>query len=72
MRTQLGHVVCSIADKALLACVIEGRDMEPGSRFLTQQLLQAGDTYVDVGANIGLHVLAAARAMARKGKIFVF
>jgi FkbM family methyltransferase len=37
-----------------------------------QRLLKPGDIFIDVGANVGLHTLAAARAMQGLGRIVAF
>jgi FkbM family methyltransferase len=72
VRTSVGYVLCPASDYALLALLTETGEVEAGTRKLIQSLLQPGATYVDVGANIGMHVLAAARAMQGRGKIICF
>ncbi len=72
IRTAVGFAICSATDHALIATLLESGELEPGTRLLIQKLLNPGDTYVDVGANIGMHVLAAARTMQGQGKIFAF
>ncbi|RDI58548.1 FkbM family methyltransferase [Microvirga subterranea] len=72
VRTELGYVLCSASDHALLIQLIETGELEPGTRKLIQRLLVPGDVFVDVGANVGLHILAAARAMNGRGKIIAF
>lgn len=69
VRTVVGYVLCPDQDHALIATLVEAGDLEPGTRQLIQRLLQAGDTFVDVGANIGMHTIAAARAMGGKGRV---
>ena len=69
IKSQAGFVLCSSEDYALIACLIDTGDLEIGTRLLIQNFLNSGDTFVDIGANIGLHTLAAARAMKGKGKI---
>jgi FkbM family methyltransferase len=51
---------------------VETGDLEPGTRQLIQRFLGPGDLFVDVGANVGLHTIAAARAMQGTGKIVAF
>jgi FkbM family methyltransferase len=72
VSTGVGFVICAADDPALLACLIDTGELELGTRILIQKLLKPGDVYVDVGANIGMHTLAAARAMQGRGKIIAF
>lgn len=72
VKTEAGFVLCAANDYALLTCLIEAGDLELGTRLLIQEYLAPGDTYIDIGANIGMHTLAAARAMQGKGKIIAF
>lgn len=72
VRSAVGFVFCSTKDCALLACLLDTGDLELGTRLLIQRFLKPGDTFVDVGANIGIHTLAAARAMQGRGRIIAF
>jgi len=72
VRTEVGYVLCSASDHALLTCLIETGDLERGTRFFIERFLRPGDVFIDVGANVGLHTLAAARAMRGVGKIIAF
>ena len=72
IRTQVGFLLCASSDHAVLALLLETGEMERGTRILIQTYLQPGDVYVDVGANVGTHVLAAAGAMKGQGKIIAF
>jgi FkbM family methyltransferase len=72
VKTAVGYVLCAANDHALLANLMEAGELEPGTRILIERLLKPGDVYIDVGANIGLHSIAAARAMSGQGKIFAF
>ena len=71
IRSDVGYVLCSPRDYALLTGLLEG-DLERGARLLIPKLLGPGDVFIDVGANIGLHTLAAARAMQGLGRIVAF
>ncbi|WP_449123554.1 FkbM family methyltransferase [Pseudomonas sp. MPG01] len=72
IRTEVGFVLCSASDHALIAVLLEAGELEPGTRRLIQNILKPGDGYIDVGANIGIHILAAAQAMQGSGKIIGF
>jgi FkbM family methyltransferase len=45
---------------------------EKGTLFVLSKLLRAGDTFVDVGANIGLMTVHAARIVGPKGRVVAF
>ena len=46
--------------------------LEPGVYKLFQKMVRPGMTVVDVGANVGLYTLLAARLLQGKGRIFSF
>ncbi len=72
IKTTVGYVLCKASDHAVLACLLDTGDIERGTRLLIQKFLRPGNGFVDVGANLGLHTLAAAQAMQGKGRIFAF
>lgn len=72
VKTESGFVLCAADDHALLACLLDSGELERGTRLLIQRLLRPGDVFIDVGANIGMHTLAAARAMQGQGRIVAF
>lgn len=72
IRSVIGFVLCSASDHALIATLLEAGELEPGTRQLIHKILKPGDVYIDVGANIGMHMLAAAQAMQGSGKIIGF
>lgn len=72
INTMVGYVLCASTDSALVALLLDGGELERGTRLLIERLLSPGDVFIDVGANIGLHTLAAARAMKGVGKIIAF
>lgn len=69
IRTAVGYVLCPSTDYPLVSCLVDTGELERGTRLLIEKLVRPGDVFVDVGANIGLHTLAAARAMNGKGRI---
>ncbi|AJY13611.1 FkbM family methyltransferase [Burkholderia dolosa] len=72
VKTEAGFVLCGENDHALLACLVDTGELERGTRLLIEKFLRPGDCFIDVGANIGLHTLAAARSMQGQGKIIAF
>jgi FkbM family methyltransferase len=72
VRTSVGYVLCPASDFALIACLLDTGDLEIGTRLLIEKYIGSEDVFVDVGANIGLHTLAAARAMQGKGRVVAF
>jgi len=72
VRSAVGYVLCPSDDAALIATLVDSGEMEPGTRVVIERLLQAGQCFVDVGANIGLHTIAAARRVGPTGTVFAF
>jgi FkbM family methyltransferase len=72
VRTDAGYLLCPDDDHALIAALVEIGDYEPGTRSLIQRLLIPGDVFLDVGANIGVHTVTAARAMQGRGRVVSF
>ncbi|VVP12571.1 FkbM family methyltransferase [Pseudomonas fluorescens] len=72
IKSVIGFVLCSATDHALIATLLEAGELEPGTRQLIKKILKPGDVYIDVGANIGIHMLAAAQAMQGSGTIIGF
>ncbi|MDO8392067.1 MAG: FkbM family methyltransferase [Actinomycetota bacterium] len=72
VRTVAGYVVCPTSDEALIAMLVEEGDVERGTRRLIEALVTPGAVVVDIGANIGLHTLAAARAVGPTGRVIAF
>lgn len=72
VRTAVGYMLCPAHDHALLAQLLDVGELEAGTRMLIQRVLRPGSSYIDVGANIGMHTVAAARAMQGKGSIVCF
>jgi FkbM family methyltransferase len=47
-------------------------DFEPQIRQVIQKRLKPGDTFVDIGANVGFYSLCASKAVGPSGKVFAF
>jgi len=47
-------------------------DLDPGISSLIKRLLKPGDTFVDVGANIGVETIPASRLCGNEGRVFAF
>lgn len=45
---------------------------EPGTQKTLRQLIRAGDTVFDIGANIGAHTLGIAESVGGSGKVYAF
>lgn len=72
VRTSVGYVLCAASDYPLLATLVDVGELEAGTRQLIQRLVRPGETFIDVGANVGMHTLAAASAMNGRGRILAF
>ncbi|MDR6857570.1 FkbM family methyltransferase [Variovorax guangxiensis] len=72
VRTSVGYLLCAASDYPLLATLIDVGELEAGTRQLIQRLVRPGETFVDIGANVGMHTLAAASAMQGRGRIVAF
>ena len=46
-----------------------GRYYDRANQLLIRKCLKAGDTYIDIGANLGIHTLAASRAVGKRGLV---
>ena len=72
VRTESGYVLCPSSDLPLVAILAESGELELGTRLLIERFLRPGDVFVDVGANLGLHSLAAARTLLGQGRVIAF
>lgn len=59
-------------DRIISARLREARCWEAYETALTLQYLQPGETYVDVGANIGYYTLLAARRVGPQGRVIAY
>jgi FkbM family methyltransferase len=75
-----GYVIHKIAPKvrmklycdSMLSRLILFNDFEADERDFMLRFLRAGDVCMDVGANVGLFTLIAARAVGPKGRVIAF
>jgi FkbM family methyltransferase len=72
VRSESGYLLCSAADESILARLVDTGDLELGTRLLIERLLAPDDVFVDVGANVGVHSLAAARSLRGRGHVIAF
>lgn len=72
VRTAVGYVLCSTTDLGALTTLIETGELEPGTRLLVERLTGPGSVFVDAGGNLGLYMIAAARAMRGDGRVHAF
>ena len=72
VRTDAGYVVCPQLDAALVSMLVEGAPYEPGTSWVISSCLSRGDMFIDVGANVGLHTLVAARVVGPTGRVDAF
>ncbi len=59
-------------DRLIAPHLILDRAFEPEVSLLLQQMVQTGDTFVDVGANIGYYTCSMARKVGPTGKVYAF
>jgi FkbM family methyltransferase len=57
---------------SLLCEMLYFGDFEPDTRSFFDAWLRPGDTFLDVGANVGLYALAAARRVGPRGHVHAF
>jgi FkbM family methyltransferase len=70
MRMPEGYLLVPTEDVALLIAMVEsGGRLEPGTVAVMQAILREGDVVLDVGANIGLTVIPAARRVGTSGRV---
>jgi FkbM family methyltransferase len=64
-----GKIRCAVSDFIQRRIAFFGV-FEPNHTELTVRLLQSGDTYIDVGANIGYFTIMAAKCVGPTGKVY--
>jgi len=59
-------------DSDQAAFIVTNNDYETETREAIENILERGDVFVDLGANIGFFTLLAARIVGPEGKVFAF
>lgn len=74
VQTNVGFplLVDPTEDKGLERSIYERGIYEAGTLFALSQILQPGDTFIDVGANIGLMTIAGSGFVNSQGQVFSF
>ena len=65
-------VILDVGDWACRQHYIKGIYREQDVPTLIRSYLREGDTFIDVGANRGVHTLCAARQVGRSGRVYAF
>ncbi|MDP9422836.1 MAG: FkbM family methyltransferase [Pseudomonadota bacterium] len=68
-RNRFGLLAIQEDDVAAIAYYSSGDLPEPGTVAVIERLLEPGDSFVDIGANVGAHTLVAARHVGPSGKV---
>ena len=68
-RNPLGFLAAPADDLATIGSLADGVLPEQGTLKVVEKFLKAGGTFVDVGANVGLYSLLAARVVGAGGKV---
>ncbi len=72
LKTPYGRLIVPAEDEVLLTALLDTGVLEPGTTIVMTQLIREGDLVVDVGANIGLLTLPAARRVGTTGSVMAF
>lgn len=74
MRTIYGFAlhIDPVADRGVEHSLYYTGTYEPGTLAVMKSVLKPGDTFVDVGANIGLMTLFAASCLGEEGRVIAF
>lgn len=68
-RNRFGFLAIQDDDLPAIAYYSSGELPEAGTVALVERVLQPGDTFLDVGANVGAYALVAARKVGPSGKV---
>lgn len=72
MRLHDGQTVFANPNDYIGSMVYLFRDLDPAISWCLKKILRPGDCFVDVGANIGVETLPAARLVGDGGKVVAF
>ena len=61
-----------LRDSAVATHLFVSKTWEPEETKLVSRLLEEGDVFVDVGANLGYFTLIASDAVGKTGRVFAF
>lgn len=68
-HNRYGYLVFDQSDPALINYLADGALAGPGMVAFVEQFLQSGDRFLDVGANVGLYTMIAARKVGNTGSV---
>jgi FkbM family methyltransferase len=66
------YVHCDLTEWGGRQYYFTGRYYDPAQQHLIRALLEPGDTFVDIGANLGIHSLLAAHQVGPRGRVYAF
>lgn len=72
IRASFGYIFVPHSEPWVGATLMEEGDIELGTRLVIERILEPGDTFLDVGTNVGIHMLAGARATGPLGRVYAF
>jgi len=72
LRNRYGLLAVQDDDTSAVGYYSAGDVPEPATVVLVENLLQSGDIFVDVGANVGIYSLIAGRRVGPAGKVIAF
>jgi FkbM family methyltransferase len=72
VRSNVGYIHALNSDLANIIQLIESGESELGTRLLIENELDEGDVFVDIGAHLGLHSIAASRKVGKQGAVIAF
>src|SRR4051812_28375689 len=66
------RIALDISDFHQRGTFFYGQSLDPDVQLCILACLRTGDTFIDVGANIGMHALLAAWAVGPRGRVVAF
>jgi len=71
-QDKIWHFIHPSVDHGVERSLYETGHYERGTLTFIKDNLKAGDTYMDIGTNIGVHALLAAKVVGEKGSVWAF